>query len=387
MVMEKVVVIIPTYNEKENINLLIDVLEKVFKEIHSKWEMHILIVDDSSPDGTGKVVEEKMKKYVNVHLLTNKEKIGLGGAYMKGMNYAIQDLKADLMFEFDADFQHDPKLIPQFLEKIEQGADIVLGSRYMKGGSIPKYWGLVRKFLSVGGNLYIRTLMLDRSVHDWTTGYRAVRPWVFEKVKNKVTELKTYSFQISFLYYARKEGTKVAEVPLNFAERRWGESKMPKMSSMINTFYFVTKTRMKDFLHSRFFKFGTVGFIGYIINASFLQIFSKAGFYEWLSWLLSTELAIISNFTLNNIWTFKTERIAGLGKLVYKFFQFNLTSAGALIIQTVLGSLGVKLLGSQYRQILLPSIIVLIVLPYNYLMYNLVIWKTWKPRQKQALGK
>jgi len=376
--MEKVVVIIPTYNERGNIEPLVDILQKVFKKVPSQWDMHILVVDDSSPDGTGEVVKEKMKKFNNVHLFTNSEKVGLGGAYMKGMNYALEDLKADLIFEFDADFQHDPELIPQFLEKIDQGADLVLGSRYMRGGSIPRYWGLMRKVLSVGGNFYIRLLMLDRQIHDWTTGYRAIRPWVFEKVGGKITELKTYTFQISFLYFAKKAGAKIAEVPLNFAERKWGESKMPGMSSTLKTFTFVTKTRIFDFLHSRFFKFGTVGFTGFLVNFLFLRLFRSLGLKEFWAWLFSTEAAIINNYILNNLWTFKEKKIGGVKKTISKFFQFNLTSVGALTIQSVFGPLGVKLVGVKYDAAVLAFVVVCLVLPYNYLMYNLVIWKTWK---------
>jgi len=382
--MEKVVVIIPTYNEKENINPLIDILEDVFRNVPAKWDMHILVVDDSSPDGTGEVVKEKMKKFNNVHLFTNSEKVGLGGAYMKGMNHAVYELKADLMFEFDADFQHDPKLIPDFLKKIEEGADIVLGSRYMKGGSIPRYWGFMRKVLSIGGNFYIRTLMLDRKIHDWTTGYRALRPWVFEKVKGKITELKTYTFQISFLYYAREVDAKIAEVPLNFAERRWGESKMPGLESMIKTFWFVTRTRILDFIHSRFFKFGIVGFTGFLVNFGFLRLFRSLGLVETLSWLFSTELAIINNYVFNNLWTFGEKRIGGVKNTIVKFLQFNLTSAGALAIQSVFGPLGVKLVGVKYDALVLAFVVICLVLPYNYLMYNLFIWKTWKlPWQKK----
>ena len=113
--MSKAVVIIPTYNEKENIGLLIDKLEEVFAKVPKKWEMNILVVDDSSPDGTGEVVRGKMDQFKNVHLFTNKGKVGLGGAYMKGMEYATQEMKADLMFEFDADnyyiFDSDDKVI------------------------------------------------------------------------------------------------------------------------------------------------------------------------------------------------------------------------------------------------------------------------------------
>ena len=376
--MEKVVVIVPTYNEAKNIKILIDTLQDIFKTIDKKWDMHLLVVDDTSPDGTGDIVKQKMKKYKNVHLFTNKEKIGLGGAYMKGMEHAVNKLKADVMFEFDADFQHDPKLISQFLSKIDQGADIVLGSRYMKGGSIPKYWGFHRKLLSVGGNIFIRVMMLDNEVHDWTTGFRALRPWLFEKVKNKITELKTYSFQISFLYHAKKAGAKIAEVPLNFAERKHGESKMPGIQGTIQTFWFVIKSRFFDLIRSRFFKFGVVGFVGYLVNAVGLWFFTRAALAGPLAWALSTELAIINNFIFNNVWTFKKEKIVGLGKWIYKFLQFNLTSAGALLIQTFFGSLSDRLFGVEYRQLALPVIILFIVLPYNYFMYNAVIWKTWK---------
>ncbi len=374
----KVIIIIPTYNEAENIGLLLDTLQEVFKKVPEKWDMNILVVDDTSPDKTYEIVRNYMKKYKNVYLLLNKEKVGLGGAYIKAMTYAVDKIKADLLFEFDADFQHDPDLIPEFLEKIDEGADLVIGSRYMKGGSIPKFWGITRKILSVGGNIFIRIMMLDNKIHDWTTGYRALKPWVFLKVKDKITELKTYSFQISFLYYAKKEGVKIIEIPLNFKERWKGFSKMPGVQSTIKTFWFVVKTRALDFFRSRFFKFGIVGFIGYVINALFLYLFSKMNLVEWLSWAGSTELAIISNFTLNNLWTFKNEKIKGVGKLIYKFLQFNLTSAGALIIQTAAGTIGVSILGPQYRQILLPFIVLFLVLPYNYLMYNLVIWKTWR---------
>ena len=373
--MSKAVVIIPTYNEKENIGLLIDKLEEVFAKVPKKWEMNILVVDDSSPDGTGEVVRGKMDQFKNVHLFTNKEKVGLGGAYMRGMEYATQEMKADLMFEFDADFQHDPELIPSFLEKIDGGADLVLGSRYMKGGSIPKFWGIHRKILSVGGNIFTRVMMLDRKIHDWTTGFRAVRPELFFKVKDKITELKTYSFQLQFLYQARKIGANIAEVPLNFKERYKGYSKIPGFESTVKTFWFVIKVRTIDFFKSRFFKFGTVGFLGYLVNAFFLNLFSKMSFPEVVIWAVSTELAIINNFALNNIWTFKNNEIKGGVNVIKKFLQFNLTSAGALIIQTVLGTLGVYILGGEYRQLLLPFIVLFVVLPYNYFMYTRVIWK------------
>src|SRR3990167_3254001 len=145
----KTVIIIPTYNEKGNIGRLIEVLEKVIKGLPEKFVTHILVVDDSSPDGTGEEVRIAKKRYSNVHLLTNPRKIGLGSAYLKGMDHAVDVMKADILMEFDADFSHDPLKIPQFLDAIDQGSDLVLGSRYIKGGTIPANWGWHRKFFSI----------------------------------------------------------------------------------------------------------------------------------------------------------------------------------------------------------------------------------------------
>lgn len=399
---EKVVVITPTYNEAGNIKEHIRRLEEVFKTLDPKWDMQILVVDDTSPDGTAEIVKKLQKTHKNLHLYLNTEKVGLGGAYMKGMRYAIEKLKCDLMFQMDADLQHDHSLIPQFLEKIEDGADMVVGSRYMKGGSIPKNWGFMRKVLSVGGNLFIRTMMLDNSIHDWTTGFRAVRPWVYEKVHGYITELKTYSFQISFLYWAKKEKAKLAEVPLNFKERTAGESKLPGIQGTIQTFWFVIKMRSLDLLHSRFFKFAVVGGTGFVINLVALEVFRRlpvssglASLFESLKktkivnvfaqpafWAtaLATELAIISNFVLNNIWTFKEKKITKIGEWLVSFLKFNGTSMGALVIQSVVVGGGVILLGdtSLVRSASLAFAVAFLVLPYNYAMYNLFIWKTWK---------
>ena len=174
-------------------------------------------------------------------------------------------------------------------------------------------------------------------------------------------------------------GAKYTEIPLNFQVRNAGESKIEPQTAK-DIFRVAFLIRWQDEFTQKFLKFGTVGFIGYLINAITLAVFSKLFGIEWLSWLLSTEMAIISNFTLNNLWTFKKDTIRG-EKLIWKFVQFNFTSIGALLIQTIVGSIGVSILGAQYRQILLPFIIVFLVLPYNWIMYNKIIWKK-KPSAK-----
>jgi len=384
--MNKVVIIIPTYNEVENVERMIDVLEEeIFPRI-KKDKMELLIVDGKSPDGTGEMVKRKMKKYDNLTLFLEEKKEGLGAAYKKGMDYAVKKLGADAVIEMDADFQHDPKYVVDLVEKFDQGYDYVIGSRFIKGGSVPKEWDLYRKILTFGGGLFSRFVLFFPNINkvkDVSTGLKLTRVKnVLDKVDfDKVANDFFYKTQI--LYQIVNMGAKIVEIPLQFKLREKGETKMG-FNTVIGTFKAVILLRLTDPKTLRFIKFGTVGFIGYVVNATFLALFSKIGFPEWGSWATSTEMAIISNFTFNNLWTFKTDQISGSKKLIFKFFQFNLTSAGALLIQTIAGTIGVKIFGPQYRQILLPFIILFLVLPYNYFMYNTVIWKTWKFGKKSS---
>ena len=371
----------PTYNEAENIGRMIDELVgKEFPKIKGA-DMHLLVVNDlpsdgSSDDGTGDIVRKNMEKYKNLHILEDKKQ-GLGWAYIRGMKYAMSKLNADAVMEMDADFQHPPEFVKPMVKAYLDGADYVIGSRYIPGGSIPKEWAFSRKTISFFGNLFIRIVLLKPKLHDLTTGFRLTKvKGVLDKIDlDNLMEPQRFAYKVDLLYQSIKNAKKTVEVPLKFASRTKEKSKF-NTKEMVATFKVAIILGIKD--KQRFIKFGTVGFIGYLINAFFLSFFSRIGFPEWASWAASTELAIISNFTLNNIWTFKLEKIMGIGKILYKFLQFNLTSAGALIIQTTAGTLGVYLLGAQYRQLLLPIIVVFLVLPYNYLMYNLVIWKTWK---------
>lgn len=377
--MTKVVVIIPTYNEKENIGRMIDVLEaEIFPKIKTN-QMEILVVDDKSPDGTAEIVRQKMKNFKNITLnLGNKQ--GLGAAYKRGMEYAMKEMKADAVIEFDADFQHGPKYIIDLVEKFDKGYDYVIGSRFVGGGSIPKDWGIERKFLTIYGGLFSRFVLFFPNINkvkDVTTGLKLTRVKnVLDKVDfSKIANDFCYKTQI--LYQIVNMGAKVIEVPLQFKTREKGETKMG-FNNVIGTFKAIILLRLTDPKILRLIKFGTVGFIGYLVNAFFLYLFAKIGFPEWAAWAASTELAIIVNFTLNNLWTFRIGKIVGSQKIALKFFQFNLTSSGALLIQTGVGTLGVSIFGPQYRQLLLPFIVLFLVFPYNYFMANVVIWKTWK---------
>lgn len=388
------VIVIPTYNEADNIGKMIEYLNsKTFPNIIAKkdnltqnWDMKILVVDGNSPDGTGKVVEKEAKKYKNTFLYTETSKDGIGAAYLKGFKYAIDKLDADFVFEFDGDFQHPPETIPLMLKAMEDGYDYVIGSRKIKGGSNPKGWGAKRVFFSEFGGFVARFIMFFPfknffQVTDPTTGLKVTRVKGFtDKMdldwKGDRLLTKSFGYKLQLLFETLKMGAKFKEVPLKFHVRNAGESKIEAKTAK-DIFRVAVLLRLKDDTTKRFIKFGTVGFIGFLINAFFLNLFSKF-MSAPLPWTLSAEVSIVSNFILNNSWTFKKQKISGSSNVVKKFFQFNLSSVGAIIIQSIFGTLAEFIFGPGHKTLYLAIIIVFLVLPYNWTMYNLVIWKKKK---------
>ncbi len=403
--MDKVVIVMPAYNEAKNMPLMIKELFDVeFPKIKDA-QMHLLVVDDFSPDGTGDIVRKLQSKYKNLHLL-QKQKEGLGWAYIKGFHYAIDKLGADAVMEMDADFQHPTRFVSPMVDAYVAGADYCIGSRYIKGGSVPKDWALFRKAISYFGNLFIRIVFIKPSIHDLTTGFRLTRvKGVLDKIDlDNLMEPTRFAYKVDLLYQSIKNSKKVVEVPLEFASRTKEKSKFnPK--EMVSTFKVAIILGIKDKI--RFIKFGTVGFVGYLVNAFTLEYFSDSTVAHTLAttfsfskgtsvgllaeasaWaaLMSTEMAIISNFTFNNLWTFSEVRITKLSQLISKFLQFNLSSLGALVIQFVIIGGAVNIFGDTrtVRQLgligALPTVMV-----FNYVMYNVFIWKTWKlPWKKSA---
>lgn len=370
-----VVVILPTYDEKGNIGILIDKIEKVTGKLKG-YNLDILVVDDSSPDGTASQVLEKQKEYQNLHLISNKEKVGLGRALITGMDYATYNLGAEILLEMDADLSHDPKKIPEFLKKIEEGADFVIGSRYVKGGSIPQKWGVHRKIFSRVGNLIVRMILGNFKIHEWTSGFRAVKRNFFELVREELLKYSGYTFQVAFLHKSIKNGAKIAEVPIVFSERYYGRSKLAPFEYITSLLTYLLMARFKELWEGGFLKFCVVGTVGFIVNALGLEMFYRLGFRPGPAAAAGTELAIISNFTLNNFWTFSGYKITKIEKLLTKFIQFNFTSAGAIIIQGVVVGVGTLLFGDQTRLLFLAAGVLFFVLPYNWLMYSRIIWRT-----------
>jgi len=186
----------------------------------------LLIFDDTSPDGTWKIVQQKMKKYKDLYLSLAVGKQGLGAGYKRAFRYAIDKLKADAVMEMDVDFQHDPDDVPRFVAKFDEGFDYVIGSRYIDKGSIPSQWSFDRKFLSIVGNLIYQVSLLMWNIHDFTTGYRLARVSVVNKVNFEKVFLKSFAYKTKLLEAMRRSGAKIVEIPIQFGLRGSGDSNM-----------------------------------------------------------------------------------------------------------------------------------------------------------------
>jgi len=210
---------LPTYNERENLESMIRALGGLGLE-----GLEVLVIDDRSPDGTGEIADRLAGELPWVRVLHRERKEGLGPAYLDGFRRALE-LEADLVFEMDCDFSHDPNDVPRLAEAAER-ADLVLGSRYAQGGGI-RNWGLVRRFISRGGSLYAQVL-LQLGIRDLTGGFKCYRRRVLETIDLDAIDSRGYAFQIETTYRALRAGFSVVEVPITFSDREVGGSKMSK---------------------------------------------------------------------------------------------------------------------------------------------------------------
>ncbi|MCD4801316.1 MAG: polyprenol monophosphomannose synthase [Anaerolineales bacterium] len=217
--MVKTFIVVPTYNEKDNLPILVEALFELDIE-----DLHILIVDDNSPDGTGKIADEiKEKTPARVSVLHRKGKLGLGTAYLSGFKYCLEQ-GADQIVQMDADFSHNPNKVTELIERLKV-SDMALGSRYIRGGSLDEDWAFWRKGLSSFGNLYTR-LILRMPIKDVTGGFRAWKRKTLEGIPLERVKSQGYAFQIEMAYITHLMGYSISEVPIYFADRSRGDSKM-----------------------------------------------------------------------------------------------------------------------------------------------------------------
>lgn len=369
--MKKVVVVLPTFNEEENIEDVITLILAQQKKVNN-WEIFVLVADSHSTDQTQKIVT-RLSKNKHIELLDVRER-GIGVGLVQGYRYAFAKMKADAVIQMDADLQHDTKEIPNFLQGLDEGYDFVQGSRFIKGGKNELEW--YRKFFSWSANWVSRLLLGIYRVHEFTTSYRAFTKEIFSKTNldDIPWQGRSFVFQPAFLYAIHRAKARIKEIPIVFVDRSRGLSKMQIIKYITDLLLFGIKARLKKY--KRFVKFGMVGFIGFLINTIGLETFVRMGLHPSIASAIGAEGAIVSNFLLNNFWTFR-ERKIHRGRAPLKFLQFNLTSLGALLIQSGTVFVGVTLLDhSTYRIFYLLG--VGLGMFWNYFMYNKVIWSKQK---------
>lgn len=269
--MKKVCIIIPTFNEKENIVPMLKDLTEVACTL-PQFEMHILVVDDNSPDGTGRAVDEYASNRPYIHLLRGQKK-GLGIAYTRGFLYALNRLQPDYFIQMDADFSHQPKYLPQLLATMGAGSDFTIGSRYIEGGTIPHNWGSMRILNSKVGNWLVRHVAGLNAVRDCTGGYRCISAHIIRQIDFRRFDAAGYYFQVNLLFAAQKLGASIQEIPINFLDREFGDSKIrwkDRTEFFVNCF----KLRFQRIFENSFFSRFVLWFL--LIMVAMSAIFIQA---------------------------------------------------------------------------------------------------------------
>jgi len=325
---KNVCIVLPTYNEADNVSVLIPQIFEQQSQIHSH-HLIIIVVDDKSPDGTGQIVKTLQKNYPDLYLLEDKDN-GLGEAYIKGMKYAIDKCDADVIIQMDADLQHDPGMLPLFLTLYNFGFTLIVGSRFAPGGQTPEFT-LYRKFLSSFGNFLVRLFSGIPRIHDCTSGFRCIKSDLIQNCDFSNMSVRGYSFQSSLLYELLRNGAKILEIPIIFEARQYGTSKLAFRDQVE---FLVNLIRIRFHKSREFLKFCVVGTSGVFVNMGLLIILTRMfGLALEYASPIAIEISIISNFVLNNIWTFRARIVKT--SLLKRFFRFHIVAFSAGIVNYI----------------------------------------------------
>ena len=362
-------VIIPTFNEEENIAAIIGAVNEVFRQSGIRGE--VLVVDDSSKDRTIGIVEEIAGQNGNVRLIVRKDDHGLSQSVVEGFGKA----RSDILQVIDADFSHPPELIPRFYEAVRDGADIAIGSRYMKGGDIEQ-WPLKRRVISLGATAFGRVLFPE--VTDPVSGFFAVRREVVAGAP-----LAPRGYKILMEVLGRGRWHSFVEIPFVFRDREEGTSKL-RLDTMMD--YLRQCAGIARFTGTRragpvwdewvkIVRFGLVGLSGIFVNMGLLYALTEiAGLYYLVSAAIAIELSIVNNFIWNDVWTFKSSRDLRFGRRIQRFLSFQAVSVGGLAINMVVLYLLADIAGVYYLVANLVGIFV--AFAWNYMVNRHFTWKT-----------
>lgn len=366
----KVVIVVPTFNEQDNI-------ESFFRSVLQN-DVEILVVDSQSKDDTISLVKKATRQNKKIHLLMTKEpgpgKLGLG--LSEGINFAFKKLHADVVVTMEADLSNDPSQIGSFLKKAKR-ADLVVGSRYISGGKIVN-WSWWRKLLSRGANIILMLLVGTTRLHEFTNLYRAFNQKTWAAIANEVSIHTGWLFVPAFVFVALEKKLLIVEQPIIYYDRYGGRSKMNTLSYTKNLLRYALRSRWQK--SASFLKFLIVGGLGFAINTVALLIGVRLELTPANAGVAGAELAIISNFTFNNLWTFSDRKLSSWQEIPGKFIQFNLLSLGSVVIQYLSLRVGEFIFGlTRYKSsgwyLLFYIAGVGLGLIWNYFMYSRVIWK------------
>jgi len=358
--------ILPTYNEVENIESLIKEIFALQSNINTH-RLHVIVVDDHSPDGTANIVGQQMKTFSRLHLVSGV-KTGLGDAYKRGFSFALETFNPDLLLQMDADGQHEPKVIPELIKLADKDHDLIIGSRFISGGSTPNFskW---RRFLAVFGNWLVRWFGGITNVKDCTSGFRCIKANLISKCNLGVFSTKGYSFQSSLVYELLRNGGKPIEIPIIFSARTKGHSKLSFMDQVEFVFN-LTKIAYRN--SGEFIKYCFVGIAGAIVNISVYILLTR--YFQVrieIAPLVALEMSIMSNFILDNYWTF-VERPRKLS-LIKKAINFHLAAGfTGLVFYYALLLFMIKILG--FNDIFSIIISIMAGAISNYLINSRYTW-------------
>lgn len=389
---KRVVIVAPTFNEKGSIEKAIRLILAQQDKVQG-FEIHVLVVDSHSPDGTGKIAQKLSKENDHVHFMDVRER-GLGLAIVKGYDFALKNLNADVLMQIDADLQHDPNDIPKFLQKIDEGYEYIQGSRFIKGGR--NDISLIRQLFTFGSSIVMRILTGIWNITDFTPSFKAYTKDLYLRMNWEAIPWHgtTFLIQPAAVVEAKKAGAKMTEVPIKFRKRGMDRSKNEIANYIIDILGYGLEVCFSNWgikwpilywarRSKTFLKFGTVGFVGTIVDFIFYNIFiGNFGIRPATAKAFSTEVAILNNFSLNNVWTFKKRKTST--NIWQKLIIFNIVSFGGLAIGVLIvkflhilygdGIWQIGFLKVQYYNlyffVTIPPVMI-----WNFIMNHFFTWK------------
>lgn len=316
--------VLPTYNEAQNIARIVRQLLAVC-DAPDLPALSVLVVDDNSPDGTADIVRTRFSSDSRVQLLQG-EKRGLGNAYTRGIQHVLDTMDVDAVVQMDADFSHSPVDVPRLLRALED-ADVVIGSRYVSGGSIDDTWSPRRRMLSRAGNLFARYVAGLYRVRDCTAGFKAIRTPLLRETVPLRFGVQGYVFQVASLHALHIAGARIVEVPIHFSERVAGTTKLGRRDVLE---FFIHVWWLRLLSRKTFIKFGLTGASGVVVNLGAFETLRSLGVNDYLSSAIAIEASIVWNFFLNNFWTFRDRAMSSRKRV--RGLKFNAVSVFTLLL-------------------------------------------------------